>query len=122
MSSVFGTPIHIFNADDPANKVGKDGKASATSRIEETLKALKPLDKARTYAQNALKSLEGTAYEEIIKGLDAVVQNITATEQKVVAQLSGTAETPSVPAPQATANNVPTVGQISGREPLPEQG
>lgn len=121
MGKILGTPIYVFNADDPANRGEKDGQASTTSRIEETLKALKPLDKARTYAQNAIKALDGTAYEDIVKGLDAIVQNITATEQKVVAQISGAAQQAAQPQAAQASPAVPTAGQIAGREPLPEQ-
>ena len=122
MATVLSTPIFIYNADDPANNTTKDGKESVTGRIEEALKALKPLDKARSLVQNALKALEGTAYEDIVKGLDAIEKNITATEQKVLVQITGGDQQTQGGQAQAPATaGVPTVGQISGREPLPEQ-
>jgi hypothetical protein len=126
MSQVFGTPIYIFNADDPSGKTKKDGTVSMTGRIEETLKALKPLDKARTAVQNAVTALDGTAYEEIKKALAGIVQSITATEQKVVSQISGTEaqvgiqpDTAAKTTSPQTGAQVPTLGQINGTEPLP---
>jgi hypothetical protein len=113
MTNVFGSPIYVHSADDR----GEDQKTT-TSRIEDALKTLKPLDKARTYLENAAKALDGTGYEDIKKGIAAVVQNITSTEQQVVAKLGGEAQ--SVAAAKPVAKAVPTAGQIAGTEPLPE--
>jgi len=121
MSKIFGTPIQLFNADDPANKTSKDGKESVSSKIKDVLKNLQPLEKAQAALENAAKALDGTAYEEIQRDIQGVVQKITATTQQVVLQLSGNAQqdgqTPAVP---AATPGVPTAGQISGKEPLPE--
>ena len=120
MNTVFGTPIHIFNADDRDNKTTKDGDVTITSKLQDTLKTLLPLNKARAAVQNAIKALDGTAYEAIRKTLEGAVQSITDTEQKVVAQISGTAQAEAnQKAPAQTNPAVPTAGQISGREPLP---
>jgi hypothetical protein len=115
MTNVFGSPIYVHSADDRS----EDAKTT-TSRIEEALKTLKPLDKARTYLENAAKALDGTGYEEIKKGIAAVVQNITTTEQQVVAKLGGEAQSVAAAAQPAAKPAVPTAGQISGAEPLPE--
>lgn len=122
MSRVFGTPVFIYSAEDPANSGGKNGKDekgnSVSGRLQEALKAVKPLDSARAALQKAMESLDGTAYEEIKQGISACLQHVEAAEQKVVGQLGGV-EGVVQGAQQAVPAGTPTVGQISGRDPLP---
>lgn len=124
MTNVFGTPVYIFSADDPANRTGgKDEKsATVTNRLQEALKTMKPLDSARASLNKAIEALDGTAFEEIKQGISAVVQHITAAEQKIISQLGGADGVADQVAQMGNGNNaVPTAGQISGKEPLPEQ-
>ena len=119
MSNVFGSPIYLYSADDPSNSGKKDDKSTSVSgRLQEALKAVKPLDSARAALQKAMDSLDGTAYEDIKKGIAACLQHVEKAEKQVVEQLGGV-EGVAQAAQQVVSPGVPTAGQISGAEPLP---
>ena len=119
-ANVFGTPVFIYSADDPSNKVGGEDKDSTVAnRLQNALKAVKPLDSARLALQKALDSLDGTAYDELKKGIQACMAHVSQAEKTVVEQLG----MPNGNEMQATAKpsaNVPTAGQMAGTEPLPQ--
>ncbi len=123
MSKVMGTPIYIFNADDPSkSKAGDKGKTETTSsRLQEALKAIKPLESAEAGLNKALESLDGTGYDEIRDGISACLQNLKAAANKVLGQLQdGVAPQGQPQQPASQGPQVPTAGQIAGREPLAE--
>lgn len=124
-ANVFGTPVYVYSADDPSNRSGKDGKDSTVSdRLQNALKAVKPLDSARLSLQKALDSLDGTAYEDIKQGIQACMTHVEIAEKKVVDQLGvpGGDLQSLQNASNPQSQGVPTAGQISGAEPLPEEG
>ena len=120
-SKVFGTPVFVFSADDPANSgKGKCDKAETqSSRLQNAAKATKTLESAESFLQKALDALDGTGYDAIKQGISACMQHVKAEADKVVAQIMGNVQ-PAQPAGQQPAQaGVPTAGQLSGREPLP---
>lgn len=125
MANVFGTPVYIYSAEDPANQQDKSetGKRNQVSTmLKDVIKNLQPLEKALASLESAEKALDGTGYEELRKSIQQVTQQVTQKTQEMVAQISG--QQAAARAPQAQEQNqsfVPTPGQISGREPLPEQ-
>jgi len=119
MSTVFGSPIFLYSADDPANSGKKEDKSSSVSgRLQEALKAVKPLDSARAALQKAMDSLDGTAYEDIKNGITACLQHVEQAEKKVVEQFGGV-EGVAQAAQQGIPAGTPTAGQIAGTEPIP---
>ena len=120
-SNVFGTPVYIYSAEDPANKTGKGGQDSTVAdRLQNALKAVKPLDSARLSLQKALDALDGTAYEDIKKGIQACMSHVSAAEKGVIEKLGIPDEAAPNLQPNAQTSGVPTAGQISGAEPLPQ--
>ena len=122
MTNVFGTPVYIYSADDPSNRGEKGAHDSVSAKLKDVLKNLQPLEKALAALENAEKALDGTGYDDIRQAIQGVTQQVTTKTQEMVAQLGGGSQPQTAPqtAPQ---QNVPTAGQISGKEPLPgDQG
>lgn len=126
MTNVFGTPVYVYSADDPANRDSKGQKDSASAKLKDVLKNLQPLEKALAALENADKSLDGTGYDDLRKAIQGVVQQATAKIGEMVSQIGGAAQQAAQPDSQPGSQPgsqpqqpVPTAGQISGAEPLP---
>jgi len=141
MTNVFGTPVYVYSADDPANREGKGdkgGKNPVSTMLKDVIKNLQPLEKALAALEGADKALDGTGYEDLRKAIQQVTQQVTTKTQEMVAQIGGQqaqpGQSPALQFPQqfapqqsaeplaaASAKFVPTAGQIAGTEPIPDE-
>jgi len=118
-ANVFGTPVYLYSAEDPANREGQDKTSNVSDRLQNALKAVKPLDSSRLSLQKALDSLDGTAYDQLKQSIQTCLEQISEAEKSVISQLGiNDSQNPMNQTVNQPAQKVPTAGQISGSEPL----